>query len=619
MHNENDYPLGAHRFDDGSVHFLVWAPQVDQLEVHLLEQDIFVPLKKDERGYHAGLVADVAPGERYFYRLDGEKERPDPTSRLQPDGVHGPSAVVSGDFAWNDAGWKNPPLRNTVFYELHVGTFTPDGTFDAIIPHLAELRELGITTIELMPVAQFPGARNWGYDGVNIYAPHSAYGGPDGLKSLVNAAHQEGLAVFLDVVYNHLGPEGNYLWDYGPYFTDRYHTPWGSSFNLDGPHSDEVRRYFIENARYWLEEFHIDGLRLDATHALFDFSAVTFLEELATTIHRWAANAGRQVYLIAETDRSDRRTVMSRALGGLGLDGQWLDDLHHALHYALTGETDGYYEDYQDFGLMHKVLAEGFAYSGQYSPHRQRKHGTSSENIDCDKFVVCTENHDQVGNRMLGERKSQLTDFEGLKLSAGLLLTSPYVPLLFMGQEYGETAPFLYFVSHGDKDLVEAVRQGRAAEFASFEWKGTPPDPQAETTFIESKLNHNLKQEGWHRILYSFYRALLDLRHSTPALTNPERDDTEAYSKPERLIYLERRSEEGDETYWVVMNFHLEKAQSLRLPVLDEQWTKIFDSSAAEWQLDGRDRATAPDVLPGGSQQEVSLPPRSFVIYYEKQ
>jgi len=592
----------------------VWAPHVQQLELHLVRQDRRVPMQRDSAGYFSCVTSDVWPGDRYVYRLDGQHDRPDPASRSQPDGVHGPSEVVDPRFDWTDNGWMPPTLRNSVLYELHVGTYTDAGTFAAIIPHLERLRALGITTLELMPVAQFPGARNWGYDGVNLYAPHRAYGGVQGLKRLVDACHAAGLAVMLDVVYNHLGPEGNYLAQYGPYFTDRYHTPWGDSVNLDGPHSDHVRRYFIENAVYWLDKFHIDGLRLDATHALFDFSAQTFLSELARTVHDWADRHNRRVHLIAENDRSDRALLLPEAAGGLGLDGQWLDDLHHTLHCALTGESDGYYADYADFALLPKVLREGFAYTGQYSPARQRRHGSRSADIPADRFVVCTQNHDQVGNRMLGERLSALTDLNGLKLAAGLLLTSPYVPLLFMGQEYGEIAPFLYFVSHGDPHLIEAVQQGRAAEFADFKWKGTPPDPQAEETFRRCVLQHQRRDDGAHAILYRLYGHLLELRRTIPALTNPRRAATRVLADDgARIVALERR--EGAGAVRVVMNFHLDTPQTLTLPPDDAPWHSICDSNAAEWRPDQRAAHTAPARLEPNTPAAITLPPKSFVIY----
>jgi len=609
-----EHRLGA-VYSPEQTTFHVWAPAAQVVETHLVDSDRYIPMQRDENGYFTCTVPDLPAGTRYLYRLDGDKERPDPASRSQPEGVHGPSQVVDQSFDWTDAGWRAPTLRNSVMYELHVGTFTPEGTFDAVIRHLPYLRDLGVTTLQIMPVAQFPGARNWGYDGVQLYAPHSAYGGSAGLQRLVNAAHEQGLAVMLDVVYNHLGPEGNYLWDYGPYFTDRYQSSWSDSVNLDGPDSDPVRRFLIENAIYWLDIFHIDGLRLDAIHALIDVSARPFVGELAATAQDWAARHNRRVHIIAETHHSDRRLLLSREANGLGLDGQWLDDLHHLLHVALTGERVGYYVDYQDFRLLPKVLREGYAYSGQYSQVWGRRHGTSGRDIPADRFVVHTQTHDQVGNRMLGERLSQLTDFDGLKLAAVLLLCSPYVPMLFMGEEYGETAPFLYFVSHGDPDLVEAVRKGRAAEFVAFAWEADPPDPQAESTFERSKLDHSLRQSGHHTILHELYRDLLKLRHTTPALTNPDREATIVHDDPlTRMLCLERRN--GPEALRIFMNFDLNQAQTLRVLNDDgETWRKIRDSNDLLWCVDDAERQLAREHFGPDDALLVTLAPKAFAIY----
>lgn len=598
------------------THFRVWAPAAKQMEVHLLRDDRLIPMEVAKNGYFLCTIEGIQPGERYFYRIDGDKERPDPASKSQAEGVHGPSSVVDTSFEWTDTGWQAPHLRNSIFYELHVGTFTPEGTFDAIIPHLPYLKSLGITSLQLMPIAQFPGKRNWGYDGVQLYAPHTAYGGVKGLQGLVNACHEQGLAVFLDAVYNHLGPEGNYLWDYAPdYFTDRYHSPWGDSLNFDGAHSDEVRRFFIENAIYWLKDYHIDGLRLDATHALLDFSAQPFLQELGTAVHEWSAHHNRHVTLVAENDRSDRRLTLSTEANGVGMDAQWLDDLHHVLHVSLTGESDGYYADYQDFALVPKVLSEGFAYSGQYSPARQRRHGTSGRDIPSDRFIVATQTHDQIGNRMLGERLSQLTDFAGLKLAACLLATSPYVPMLFMGEEYAETSPFLYFVSHGDEHLIEAVQQGRAEEFAAFKWKGTPPDPQAESTFQDSKVQHQRRELEAPALMLRIYQELLALRKAQPALTNPRRTDTIIYADlDKKILCMERHS--GDNALRIVMNFDLERYQSIHLHDNSKTWRKIYDANAPEWCHSTESLSiTAPEHLAAGSVHDISLAPKAFAIY----
>jgi maltooligosyltrehalose trehalohydrolase len=403
-----------------------------------------------------------------------------------------------------------------------VGTFTPAGTFDAAIERLADLRDLGVTAIELMPIWQFPGERNWGYDGVLPYAVQHSYGGPAGLRRLVDAAHAHGIAVVLDVVYNHYGPEGNHLPDFGPYLTDRYDTPWGQAVNVDGPHSDEVRRYVVENAVRWVRDFHLDGLRLDAVHAIVDQSAVHVLEELATAVHAEAERLGRTVHLIAESDLADPRLVRSPEVGGYGLDAQWLDDVHHALHTAVTGERDGYFGDYEGFPDLARALRDRFVYAGRYSPHRGRRVGRPARDLPYDRFVVCTQNHDQVGNRMLGERRSVLVPFETLKLAAGALALLPFTPMLWMGQEYGEEAPFQYFVSHTEPALIEAVREGRQREFAYFAKDGLEaPDPQAEATFERSKLDWSLRDRGHHATLRALYTELLRLRRTVPPSRAP--------------------------------------------------------------------------------------------------
>ena len=427
--------LGAVPLGRGRCAFRVWAPACQRVEVCLLGPAARrVPLVADLAGYHAGIFEDVPPGTDYLYRLDDRVERPDPASRWQPQGVHGPSRVLDPTFPWSDSAWRGLPLRDYVLYELHVGAFTREGTFDGVAARLDELKELGVTAVELMPVAQFPGARNWGYDGVYPFAVQESYGGPAGLKRLVDAAHARGLAVVLDVVYNHLGPEGNYLGEYGPYFTDRYRTPWGSALNFDGAESDEVRRYFIENALYWQTEFHLDGLRLDAVHAIRDFSATPFLEELAEQCRRRAEALRRPFRLIAESDMNMARHILPRALGGFGLDAQWSDDFHHCLHALLTGERDGYYADYGGVGQLAKVWREGYAYTGEHSCFRRHRHGSSPRANAFEQFVVCAQNHDQVGNRMLGERFGALLSFERQKLAAGALLLSPFVPLFVHGR-----------------------------------------------------------------------------------------------------------------------------------------------------------------------------------------
>lgn len=510
---------GATVTPDG-VRFEVWAPRARSVAVRVATERRHAdhPLASDGDGVFSGEVRGLRAGARYRYVLDGARALPDPVSRSQPEGVHGPSAVVDPSaFRWTDAGWRGLAMPDYVIYELHVGTFTPEGTFDAAIAHLGELRALGVTAVEVMPVAEFPGPRNWGYDGVHLYAPQSSYGGPEGLRRFVDAAHRVGLAVVLDVVYNHVGPEGNYLDAFGPYFTERYRTPWGRAVNYDDAGSDEVRRFVVDNARYWVTEYHVDGLRLDAIHGIFDFSPTHVLREVADAVHAQARALGRQVVVIGESDLNDPRVVDARRYGW-GLDAQWADDFHHAVHAFLTGERSGYYADYGGSEMIARALARPFVYAGERSPHRGRRHGAPAEGMPRWRFVVCLQNHDQVGNRATGERLSRLTTPERRKVATALLLLSGYVPLIFMGEEYGERNPFQYFVSHGDPDLVEAVRQGRRAEFASFGWGEEVPDPQSEETFARSRLERVAARSAEQTALRHLYEDLLRLRREEPAL-----------------------------------------------------------------------------------------------------
>jgi maltooligosyltrehalose trehalohydrolase len=575
--------LGALALDDGSTIFRVWAPAADRVEVVLDDGDRREPLTTVGAGYHVARVEGVGAGDRYRYRLhrpDREVvERSDPASRWQPDGLHGPSAVDDPGFAWTDQAWSPRPLHEQVLYELHVGTFTAEGTFDAIVPRLAELADLGITTIELMPVWQFPGERNWGYDGVLPYAPQHSYGGPAGLRRLVDAAHAAGIGVVLDVVYNHYGPEGNHLADFGPYLTDRYDTPWGQAVNVDGPGSDAVRRYAIENAVRWVRDFHVDGLRLDAVHAIVDTSAVHLLEELTTAVHREAEAFGRRAHVIAESELADPRVVRVPEVGGYGLDGQWLDDVHHALHVAQTGERTGYYEDYVGLEDLARSLRDRFAYAGRYSPHRQRTVGRPARDVPYARFVVCTQNHDQVGNRMLGERKTALLGFEERKVAAAALLLLPFTPMLWMGQEHGEVAPFQYFVSHTDPDLVEAVRTGRRREFAYFADQGEAPDPQAVETFERSKLDWSLRTQGEHAAMLAVYRRLLALRRELPAVRDPDATEPSVTLHDPATLRWTRGLPGRPETDLTVVLAVGDEPVELQLA---GRWTPVFDTAAAE-------------------------------------
>jgi maltooligosyltrehalose trehalohydrolase len=491
-----------------------------------------------------------------------------------------------------------------------VGTFSGPGTFEGVIDRLEDLKKLGITALELMPVAQFPGNRNWGYDGVYPFAVQDSYGGPRGLKTLVNACHGMGLAVVLDVVYNHLGPEGNYLRDFGPYFTDRYRTPWGEAVNLDGPDSDEVRRFFIENALSWIVDFHVDGLRLDAIHAILDFSARPFLEELAETVQEAAERLNRRVHLIAESDLNDTRPIRGREWGGFGLDAQWNDDFHHAVHTLLTGERSGYYRDFGRVEDLAKAWREGYIYSGEHSPYRRRRHGTSSRSIPAHRFVVFSQNHDQAGNRTGGERLSSLVPPEGLRLAAGVVLLSPFIPLLFMGEEYGEVAPFFYFISHSDPGLVQAVRRGRREEFRSFAWKGDPPDCQSEETFLQSKLNHRLREEEGHRRLLEFYRELIRLRRRLSPLAYLSKENLEVRGlEKEKVLYARRWR--GKEAVWMAFHFG-QSGVSADVPLPGGSWRRQMDSEDEAWVGRG---SLNPDPLLSDGNVRLTLHPRSFVVY----
>ncbi len=605
-----DVSLGAKYLGDQQCEFTVWAPFAGNLEVRLsTKQDQYIPFVQKPHGYWSLTCDHITPGTRYLYRLDGQVERPDPASRYQPEGVHQFSEVVDLHFPWNDHEWKGIPLREYIFYELHVGTFTDEGTFDAIIPHLNELKNIGITAIELMPVAQFPGGRNWGYDGVHPFAAQNTYGGPQGLHRLVDACHQKGLAVVLDVVYNHLGPEGNYLSEFGPYFTDQYKTPWGCAINFDGPYSDEVRRFFIENALYWLREFHIDALRLDAIHAIKDFSAVPFLEDLQIAVEKLNNELSWPRYLIAESDLGDARIIKAREFGGCGLAAQWSDDFHHSLHTLLTGEHAGYYEDFGEVRHLANTFRNGYAYTGQYSKFRKRTHGSSTEHTTAEQFVVCSQNHDQIGNRLKGDRLTETLSFDRLKLAAGAVLLSPFLPLLFMGEEYGELAPFQYFVSHSDPVLITAVRKGRADEFASFQWKDNVPDPQDKETFLRSKLQHSLRLEGTHKVLLEFYRELITVRKRLSSLAQFSKNNLKITEFEELNSLVLHRWSDTDESI-CIFNFST-KEVCIPVSICDGAWEIIIDSSEKKW---GGSSSTSTQNLKEKEELFVTLAPWSFLL-----
>ncbi len=490
-----------------------------------------VPMSAGNGGWWEVDVPDAGAGSEYGYRIDGSDPLPDPRSPSQPDGPQGLSRVVDhGGFPWTDDAWRGMHLPSAVLYELHVGTFTPEGTFDAAITRLDHLVDLGITAVALLPVAEFAGARGWGYDGVDLYAPHSAYGGPDGLKRLVDACHNRGLGVVLDVVYNHLGPEGNHLGRFGPYFTDFYATPWGQAVNYDQAGSDEVRRFAIDNALQWLREYHVDGLRLDAVHAIIDTSAVHLLEQLAAEVDELATCVGRPLWLIGESDLNDPRLIRSREAAGYGLDAQWSDDFHHTIHTTLTGERDGYYEDYGELVQLVTVLHEGWLFSGRWSDHRERTHGRPLGGLPGWRLLGYLQNHDQVGNRAVGDRISSQLSPGRCRIGAALYLLGPFVPMVFQGEEWGATSPFQYFTSHTDPELGRAVAAGRRSEFGAFGWKPDEvPDPQDPATFERSKLAWDEVGSDEHTALLRWYTDCIALRRRTPALGDGRLDRVGAW------------------------------------------------------------------------------------------
>ncbi len=606
--------IGPNYLGGGRCEFSLWSPFLKRAELKVVSpEERTISMEGDSAGYWRVLAENVFPGTLYLYSLDGERDRPDPASQFQPRGVHGPSQVIDHNlFNWQDGLWRGIDLSGMIIYELHVGTFTPGGTLEEIIPRINELRDMGINTLELMPMAQFPGERNWGYDGVYPFAVQDSYGGPEGLKKLVNECHKNGMAVVLDVVYNHLGPEGNYLWDYGPYFTEKYKTPWGKAINFDDTYSDEVRNFFIQNALYWFENYHIDALRIDAIHAIYDMSARPFLQELAERVEAFSRRIGRKFFLIAESDLNDPRAIRPRGLGGFGLDAQWCDDFHHSLHTLLTGEDQGYYADFGRIEHLVKSIREGFVYSGQYSKYRKRSHGSSSKDRPAEQFVVFCQNHDQVGNRMLGERLSSLVSFEALKLAAGVVILSPYITLIFMGEEYGEEAPFLYFVSHSDKSLIEAVRKGRREEFKAFSWKVEPPDPQSVDTFLRCKINWKKKQEGRHEILLNFYKSLIKLRKAVPALSNPDKDCLDVFGlEEEKVIFMRRWG--ADSHVFCLFNFSKADVK-FKIPVVQGRYGRILDSSDKTWC--GLGTLAPENVAPG---EEITIRGHSFIVYAKGQ
>ncbi len=573
------FTVGFFYNDQGPCTCMVWAPFAEKVEL-VIEQPVQAafPLQRNDKGYWSGDVYGAQPGVKYRFRLNDEFLLPDPASLQQPD-VHGFSILADRNYTgWTDHDWKGMALRDMIIYEIHTGTFTPQGNFNGIREKLPYLQQLGITAIEIMPVAQFPGSRNWGYDGVYPFAVQYSYGGIEELKKLVNEAHAHGIAVILDVVYNHLGPEGNYTSHYGPYHTDRYNTFWGHAMNFDDAWSFGVRDYFIQNALMWLDDFHIDGLRLDAVHAIADNSSLHFIEALQQRVRELEQHTGRKKVLIAEIDLNNPRYINPVQSGGYGFDGQWLDEFHHALHALLTGEVNGYYEDFGSIEHVERAYRDTYVYSGQYSQHRKRYFGVTTVN-PYDQFVVFTQNHDQVGNRLLGDRISKLLSAESVKLMAAAVLLSPYIPMLFMGEEYGEENPFLFFISHTDNSLVEQVRKGRKAEFASFKHQEDFTDPQAVETFEQCVLSWNTSSEK-NKALLECYRFLIRLRKEHPAMQYTGREGMEVRSTTNGLLILKRFH--GPAVLLSVMNF---SPVALQWEAEAFAGKKIYDSVAGATDL----------------------------------
>lgn len=587
----------------------LWAPEAKTVSL-ILQDQTGIPLEKGAMGYWKVKTDRLKPGDFYRFRINNSKILPDPASLSQPEGVHGPSQALDlADFTWSDENWENPPLKDYIIYELHTGCFSPEGSFEGIKKKLDYFLELGITAIEIMPVAQFPGNRSWGYDGVFPFAVQNSYGGAEGFQDLINLCHQKGLAVILDVVYNHLGPEGNYLNEFAPYFTSKYQTPWGHAVNFDDAYCDGVRNYFIANALMWLREFHIDALRLDAVHAIKDFSPKHFLRELKEQVDQLMEETGKKHYLIVECDLNDTRFINPLEKEGYGMDAQWIDEFHHALRITSGQEKTGYYADFEGITHLAKSYRDAYVYDGQYSPHRNKFFGVKTEN-PAEQFIVFSQNHDQTGNRMLGERTSQLLSFEMQKLLAGAVLTAPFLPLLFMGEEYSESNPFLYFISHTDPELIEAVREGRKKEFKAFHAAGEAPDPQAQETFLNSKLQWRLTGRQPHATMLAFYKKLIQLRKTNPVLSKPDRKNLEVNAdEAKKLLFLHRWHDENQVI--ILMNFS-GKPQEFTLPERSTPWKLVLDSAAPEWN------GPAGTGKKPEAGKTIQIQPESFLIYTNK-
>lgn len=595
--------------NNNTCRFCVWAPKAETLHLVIEGHEQPYKMQKEAFDYWTITVENAAPGLRYRYQINQSGIFPDPASLSQPGGVHEASEAIDlEDFEWTDSGWKNIPLKEMIQYELHTGTFTPEGTFRGIQSKLDYLTGLGINAIELLPVAQFSGNRNWGYDGVYPFAVQNSYGGAKELMELVNACHQKGIAVIMDVVYNHFGPEGNYTGNFGHYFADKYPTPWGQSINFDGRYSDGVRNYFIQNALMWLRDFHMDGLRLDAVHAIYDFGARHIMQELSEKADELSRTTGRDYYLIAESHLNDVRYVNPVSIGGYGLDAQWTDDFHHAVHTMVTGENNGYYMDFGKPQQLAKAIKEVFVYDGIYSKHRKKTYGNSARNNPGEQFVIFSQNHDQIGNRLNGDRLISLSDFETAKVVAGAMFLTPNIPMLFMGEEYGERNPFNYFVSHLDPELNRLVREGRKREFSSFYADADDaPMPDSPEAFEGSKLSWNIEHDREKKAMFGFYRKLITLRKNHPVLKATDKDNLRI-TEEDNFFVLERQ--QGNHRILAGINFGNQQKKLIIPSDYNFSLKKIIDSNGEQWMGTGE---ISPDIIT--ANEEVNIQERSFLIY----
>jgi maltooligosyltrehalose trehalohydrolase len=608
--------IGASYLGSNKCRFTVWAPEKQKMVLHITHpSEQKIEMQKDDEGYFS-IEVETPAGTKYLYIIDdAEKGLPDPASQFQSEGVHGASEVIDhNSYKWNDGNWQGIALEEMILYELHIGTFTEQGTFESAIQKLDLLTEVGINAIEIMPVAQFPGNRNWGYDGVYPYAVQNSYGGPEGLKKLVDACHQEGIAIFLDVVYNHQGPEGNYIEQFAPYFTDHYKTPWGKAINYDSDWSDGVREFYSDNAVYWLQNFHIDGLRFDAIHAIYDYGAVHFWELTHEKIKQLENKTKRQYHTIAESDLNAPRVIQPIDQSGYGFTAQWLDDFHHAIYVMLDKEGKERYTGFGELQQLAKGFCEGFVHSGEYVDFRKRKFGRTSAGIPGNKFVAFINNHDQAGNRIDGARLCSLIDTDLSKIATAMLLLSPYIPMLFMGEEYGDESPFYYFISHSDKDLIKAVQEGRKEEFRQYVKAGQEfPDPQSEDVFNQSKLKWQNRSEGKHNILLQWHKLLIDLRKTHPALKNFSKECIHAEVLQQDGLILHRKDESGKKELLALFNISSNDL-SYFLPGNNGSWRKLIDSTHAQWQAENT--STKHEGFPASLQAgvQVIIPAKAVII-----